>query len=260
MTQGLNIDKLKKVMVESYPDKVLKDLDGRSSTTKPSWTKKKPTKPFKKRPYPVKAADGLDDDEDEYEDGDDDVQAIDDYHEDEEYGDEVWYGDEDAEDEEWDEDQVAYVDEDGWFHADEETINAVDEMMSYDDAEYAAILTTYTEARGALAKARIARGFYPVVVPADSGLQPRFGRQPQARPKAKAKPKAKGGGRGKSGKGKGAGGPNPNPSSGPKGKGKSRPAPICFRCGKRGHTSLNCTNPPLLNEKGTTNLQASSLT
>ena len=27
MTQGLNIDKLKKIMMESYPDKVLKDLD-----------------------------------------------------------------------------------------------------------------------------------------------------------------------------------------------------------------------------------------
>ena len=174
MTQGLNIDKLKKVMVESYPDKVLKDLDGRSSTTKPSWSKKKPNKPFIKRPYPVKTADELDDDEDEDEDGDNDTYAIDDYYEDDEHGDEAWYGDDDGDDDEWDEYQVAYVDEEGWFHADEETINAVDEMMSYDDPEYAAILTTYTEARGALAKARIARGFYPVVVPADSGLQPRF--------------------------------------------------------------------------------------
>ena len=49
-------------------------------------------------------------------------------------------------------------------------------MLAYEDEEYAAVLTTYTEARGALAKARIARGFYPVVVPADSGMQPRFGR------------------------------------------------------------------------------------
>ncbi len=49
-------------------------------------------------------------------------------------------------------------------------------MLSYDDDDYAAILTTYTEARGALTNARIARGFYPVVVPADSGMQPRFGR------------------------------------------------------------------------------------
>ena len=27
MTQGLNIDRLEKVMTESYPDKVLKDID-----------------------------------------------------------------------------------------------------------------------------------------------------------------------------------------------------------------------------------------
>ena len=48
MTQGLNIDKLKKVMIESYPDKVLKEIDGRSSTTKPSWTQREPTKPIQK--------------------------------------------------------------------------------------------------------------------------------------------------------------------------------------------------------------------
>ena len=40
MTQGLNIDKLRKIMVESYPDKVLRDLDGRTSSTKPTWSKK----------------------------------------------------------------------------------------------------------------------------------------------------------------------------------------------------------------------------
>ena len=35
MTQGLNIDKLKKIMMESYSDKVLKDLGGRSATKAP---------------------------------------------------------------------------------------------------------------------------------------------------------------------------------------------------------------------------------
>ena len=49
-------------------------------------------------------------------------------------------------------------------------------MLAEDDNEFATVLTTYTEARGALAKARIARGFYPVVVPADAGPQARFGR------------------------------------------------------------------------------------
>ena len=32
MTQGLNIDNLKRVMTESFPDKVLKDIDGRTHT------------------------------------------------------------------------------------------------------------------------------------------------------------------------------------------------------------------------------------
>ena len=32
ITQGLNIDRLKRVMTESFPDKVLKDIDGRSAT------------------------------------------------------------------------------------------------------------------------------------------------------------------------------------------------------------------------------------
>ena len=178
-------------MVESYPDKVVKDLDGRTSSTKPTWSRKTTKKPFKKRPFPVKTADGLDEDEEYEEDDDDDTYALDDYYENEDYGDEGDYDD----DYEEDEDQVAYIDDEGWFYADEETINAVDEMMSYDDEEYAAVLTTYTEARGALAKARIARGFYPVVVPADSGLQPRFGRTSQPRPKAKSKAKSKGGGK-----------------------------------------------------------------
>ena len=99
------------------------------------------------------------------------------------------WDDEDADeeyDEEVDEDQVDYVDEEGWFYVDEETINVVDEMLTQDDDEFAAVLTTYTEARGALTNSRIARGFYPVVVPADSGPQARFGRQGgKRRPKGK---------------------------------------------------------------------------
>ena len=117
-------------------------------------------------------AEGLDEDDDN--DYDDDINALDD-----DYDEEAWYveyadGEYDDDD---DEDQVAYVDEEGWFYADEETVNVVDEMLTYDEDGFAAILTTYTEARGALAKARLARGFYPVVVPADVGPQPRVGRK-----------------------------------------------------------------------------------
>ena len=102
------------------------------------------------------------------------------------------------------------MDEKGWFYVDEDTSNADDEMLTYEDDEYVAVLTTYTEARGALAKARIARGFYPVVVPADSGMQPRFGRT---------------GGKGK-GKGKGSSQPRPNAKS------KAKSKAICARIEK----------------------------
>ena len=49
-------------------------------------------------------------------------------------------------------------------------------MLSWEDEKYTQAVITYTEARNALARARIARGFCPVVVPADTGGQPRFGR------------------------------------------------------------------------------------
>ena len=159
-----------------------------------------------------------DEDEDEY-----DINALDD--------------DYDYEDD--DEDQVAYVDEEGWFYDDEDTIHAVDEMLKFEDDEYAAILTTYTEARGALAKARIARGFYPVVVPADAGPQSRFGRKGKPRPKGKGKGKGtpKGANAGPRPRGKPRPEPNILPQWGrpdrPSGSQGNRPAPICFRCGKK---------------------------
>ena len=123
-------------------------------------------------------ADEVDEDEDDEDYYDDDVQAID---EEEEWDEDTWYGEDDWEDEEeeeeWEEDQVAHIDEEGYFYDDEDTIDLCDEQVAEGDDEFCAILTTYTEARGALARARIARGFYPVVVPADSGPQPRFGRK-----------------------------------------------------------------------------------
>ena len=116
-------------------------------------------------------ADGTDE---EYED-EDDANAVDDDYDHEE---DAYYEDDyDYEEEEEDEDQVAYVDEEGWFYADEDVIQTVDEQLGQQGDEYAALLATYTEARGALAKARIARGFYPVVVPADMGPQARYGRK-----------------------------------------------------------------------------------
>ena len=90
-------------------------------------------------------------------------------------------------DEEVDGDQVAYIDEEGWLYADEETINAIDEQLAEGNEEFAKVLTTYVEARHALAKARIAQGFYPVVVPREPPpLRPTWGTsdRPEERPRA----------------------------------------------------------------------------
>ena len=60
-------------MTESYPDKVLKDIDGRQHTKAP-WQKSTSVKkkPFRRRPHPAKMAE---DDDDDYED---DANALDD--------------------------------------------------------------------------------------------------------------------------------------------------------------------------------------
>ena len=57
------------------------------------------------------------------------------------------------------------MDEDGWLFVDEETSNAVDEYLSRIDDEYAQHVIAFTEARIVLARARLARGFYPVITP-----------------------------------------------------------------------------------------------
>ena len=174
-TGGMNIDRLKKVMAESLPEKVLKDIDGRTATKAP-WQNPRPFKgnKFIKNKFKKKDSTNFCDESD----GEEDANALaeEDYDEEEEWP---------AEEE--DPDHVAYVDEEGWFYADEETINAVDESIAYDDDDYANQVITYTEARNALAKARIARGFYPVVVPADDGRQPRFGRSNKGDGKGKGR-------------------------------------------------------------------------
>ena len=141
----MNIDKLKKAMADSLPEKVLKDIDGRASSQAPwkSHSKFKGNK-FKKRRDSTHFCD------DPYEEEEDANAA----EEEEEYstddGYEAWLASEDA-------DQVAYVDEEGWFYSDEDTINAVDESMAHDDEEYSQQVVSFTEARNALAKARVAR-------------------------------------------------------------------------------------------------------
>ena len=65
-------------------------------------------------------------------------------------------------------DSVAYIDDYGFFGATEEVIDHVDAQESADSTEYAQAIRDFATARAALSQARIARGFFPVVIPSDA--------------------------------------------------------------------------------------------
>ena len=129
---------------------------------------RKPVEKKRQRNSQYHTEGGDEDDDHEADYDDDDWEHADniEYEEEEEYDD----------DDEWGLDQIAYIDDEGNFYADEEAIDEVDALLAFDDDEYSATLVNYKEARDALAKARVHRGFYPVVVPANPGPQPRYGR------------------------------------------------------------------------------------
>ena len=58
-----------------------------------------------------------------------------------------------------------YIDEDGNFLANEQIVSDIDDDLALDDEEYHEALLGYREARDLMKEARVARGFYPVVVP-----------------------------------------------------------------------------------------------
>ena len=57
-----------------------------------------------------------------------------------------------------------YIDEDGNFLSNEQIVSDIDDDLAPDD-EYHGALLGYREARDLMEEARVARGFYPVVVP-----------------------------------------------------------------------------------------------
>ena len=63
-----------------------------------------------------------------------------------------------------------YIDEDGNFHANEQIVSDIDDDLALDDEEYHEALLGYREARDLMKEARVARGFYLVVVPIRSLL------------------------------------------------------------------------------------------
>ena len=68
-------------------------------------------------------------------------------------------------DEDFSEKGDPYIDEDGNFLANEQIVSDIDDDLALDDEEYHEALLGYRKARDVMKKARVARGFYPVVVP-----------------------------------------------------------------------------------------------
>ena len=97
-----------------------------------------------------------------------------------------------------------------------ECLDQADANIAEHDDEYDQVLITFHQAKEALQNARVARDFYPVVVPAATFIRTRKGKG-----KGKGKRKSKGRGRGKSsGKSRGKGrGPSNNYQPGRAGKG-----------------------------------------
>ena len=71
-------------------------------------------------------------------------------------------------DEDFSENDDPYIDEDGNFLANEQIVSDIGDELALDDEEYHKALLGYREARDLMKEARVARGFYAVVVPNSS--------------------------------------------------------------------------------------------
>lgn len=204
-------------------------------------------------------------------------------HAEEEQWDEEEFGEEGDDEEDWDDcgedyaeegdeeeaddwDAICAFDDEGYTYATEKGVDALDDQAAEGDAEYEQALLDFRQSRDVLAKARIARGFYPVVVPAGFAPDKVAARNSPSSGKKGGKKKGKGRGRGK-GRGGGRKGsargarkkpaastgaadrPKPTPglrakkASGKGGGGVKRPINgTCFRCGAPDHMAYDCPN------------------
>ena len=130
--------------------------------------------------------------------------------------------------------------------ATEDVVSDADDDLPIDDEEYHEAPLGYREARDLMKEARVARGFYPVVVPVRSD-------KPTGRRKggsSRGKNVSGKTGRGKGGRGsKGSGQSSDTRVRLKKGKGRGRSGPardgsvssqVCFKCGSTDHWARDC--------------------
>ena len=163
-------------------------------------------------------------------------------------------------DEDVSENDDPYTDEDGHFLANEQVVSDIDDDLAHDDEENHEALLGYREARDLTKEARVARGFYTVVVPIRS-------HKPTGRGKgdsSSVKNVSGKTGRGKGGReSKGSGRPSDSRGRGRKEKGRGRSgardgsssSQVCFKCGSNDHWARDC---PKMDD-GSSNLKKRNL-
>ena len=135
--------------------------------------------------------------------------------------------------------------EDGNFLANEQIVSDIDDDLAPDDDEYHGALLGYREARDLMKEARVARGFYPVVVPTRSDKPTSRGKgDPSSVKNVSGKTGRDKGGRGS----KGSGRPSDSRGAGRNGKGRGRSgardvsssSQVCFKFGSNDQWALDC--------------------
>ena len=148
-------------------------------------------------------------------------------------------------DEDFSENDDPYIDEDGNFLANEQIVSNIDVDVALDDEEHHQALLGYREAPDLIKEARVARGFYPVVVSIRSDKPTGRGKGDSSSVKHVSGKTGRGKGRRGS---KGSGRPFDSRGRGRKGKGRGRSgardrpssSQVCFKCGSNDHWARDC--------------------
>jgi hypothetical protein len=266
----LSYASVSKAICESYQE--IHSLKGNQGTfIKKNERPKARVRPSYQRGYVAEA----DEEEDDYNsDHDDDI----------DYDDEVDEFAGDEEEEEWsyaatEHPEFAPVSKQGeldargqWWTSSQKSLEQQDAILAADDEEYNNALISFTEAKAALRNARVAREFYPVVVPASVFVKKGSGKgfrkgKGKSRGKGKRRGKSKGKGKkgqkgkkgpgktGKTGKGRSSAKARGDAARGASSSHASQPADkdgqpykkriiTCYKCGQAGHISTECPNAP----------------